>query len=162
HVEIEVALLVTNKTPSGTYRGPGRFEADFCRERLMELVAADLGIDRVEFRRRNLIAEHEMPYPLPTVVTLDIASRTASGDYRATFERCLEEIDWSSKTALQGRLIEGRYHGVAVGCYLEGGASGPRENARLVLGRDGRVSVYIGSSSIGQGLETVCAQIAAD
>jgi carbon-monoxide dehydrogenase large subunit len=162
HVAIEVALLMTNKTPVGTYRGPGRFEADFFRERLIDLAAADLGIDRVEFRRRNLIAEKEMPYALAKVVALEIESETDSGDYRMTLDRCLEEIDWSGKTALQGKLIDGRYHGVAIGCYLEGGASGPRENARLVLEPDGSVSVHIGSSAIGQGLETVCAQIAAD
>ncbi len=63
---------------------------------------------------------------------------------------------------LQGTLIDGRYHGVAIGCYIEGGASGPKENARLVLERDGSVSVFVGSSSVGQGIETVFAQIAAD
>ena len=63
---------------------------------------------------------------------------------------------------MQGKLIDGRYRGIAIGCYLEGGASGPKESARLVLEADGKVSVYVGSSSIGQGLETVCAQIAAD
>ena len=67
HVRMDVAMLVTNKTPSGTYRGPGRFESDFCRERLFDMVAADLGIDRVEFRRRNLMAEADMPYPLAKV-----------------------------------------------------------------------------------------------
>ena len=56
-----MSLLLTNKTPAGTYRGPGRFEADFFRERLFDMAARDLGIDRVEFRRRNLIAEAEMP-----------------------------------------------------------------------------------------------------
>jgi aerobic carbon-monoxide dehydrogenase large subunit len=162
HVAIEVALLVTNKTPVGTYRGPGRFEADFFRERLIELAAADLGIDRVDFRRRNLIAEHEMPYPLAKVLALEIESETDSGDYRMTLDRCLQEFDWGGKAPLQGKLIDGRYHGIAVGCYLEGGASGPRENARLVLEPDGSVAVHIGSSSIGQGLETVSAQIAAD
>jgi carbon-monoxide dehydrogenase large subunit len=59
-------------------------------------------------------------------------------------------------------MIDGRYHGCAVGCYIEGGASGPRENGRLVLRPDGRVAVHIGSSGIGQGIETVFAQIAAD
>jgi carbon-monoxide dehydrogenase large subunit len=96
------------------------------------------------------------------VEPLNIASETDSGDYRSTLERCLEEIDWTSKAALRGKLIDGRYHGAAVGCYIEGGASGPKEGARLVLEADGKVSVYVGSSSIGQGLETVCAQIAAD
>jgi aerobic carbon-monoxide dehydrogenase large subunit len=162
HVRIDVALMVTNKTPSGTYRGPGRYEADFFRERLFDIAAGELGIDRVEFRRRNLIAEAEMPYALATVAPLDIKTETDSGDYRMTLDRCLAEIDWSAKTAMQGKLIDGRYRGTAVGCYLEGGASGPKESARLVLEADGKVSVYVGSSSIGQGLETVCAQIAAD
>src|SRR5262249_15922105 len=122
----------------------------------------ELGLDRVEFRRRNLLAEAEMPYRLPTVEPLAIETETDSGDYGITLSRCLAEIDWSAKSAMQGKLIDGRYRGTAIGCCLEGGASGPKESARLVLGSDGKVSVYIGSSSIGQGLETVCAQIAAD
>jgi carbon-monoxide dehydrogenase large subunit len=159
---MDVRMLMTNKTPSATYRGPGRFEADFCRERLIDMVARDLGMDRVEFRRRNLIAEAEMPYPLATVRALNIETECDSGDYRVTLDRCLDEFDWAEKTKLQGRLIEGRYHGVGIGCYIEGGASGPRENARLRLENDGTVSVFIGSSSVGQGVETVFAQIAAD
>ena len=162
NVRIEVALLATNKTPVGTYRGPGRFEADFFRERLFDMAAQDLGLDRVAFRRRNLISEQEMPYPLAKVAVLDIESETDSGDYRATLDRCLDEIGWAAKAALQGRLVDGRYHGLGIGCYFEGGASGPRENARLVLETDGSVSVHVGSSSVGQGLETVFAQIAAD
>jgi carbon-monoxide dehydrogenase large subunit len=162
NARIDVSLLMTNKTPAGTYRGPGRFEADFFRERLFDIAARELGIDRVAFRRRNLITEADMPYPVLTVSPLNIASETDSGDYRITLDRCLDEIDWTGKAALQGQLIDGRYRGSAVGCYLEGGASGPKESARLVLENDGKVSVYTGSSSIGQGLETVCAQIAAD
>ena len=162
HVHMQVALLVTNKTPSGTYRGPGRFEADFCRERLFDMVAADLGIDRVEFRRQNLIAEADMPYPLATVQVLDIATECDSGDYRTTLDRCLAEFDWIAKSKISGQLVDGRYHGLAVGCYIEGGASGPKENARIALNADGSFSVFVGSSSVGQGVETVFAQIAAD
>ena len=161
-IRMQVSLVVTNKTPVGTYRGPGRFEADFFRERLFDMAAKDLGIDPVEFRRRNLIAESEMPYPLARVAELDLATETDSGDYRITLERCLEEVGWAAKSPLQGKLVGGRYHGLAVGCYFEGGASGPRESARLVLERDARVSVYVGSSANGQGLETVFGQIAAD
>ncbi|HMA73285.1 MAG TPA: xanthine dehydrogenase family protein molybdopterin-binding subunit [Xanthobacteraceae bacterium] len=161
-IRMEVSLHVTNKTPVGTYRGPGRFEADFFRERLFDMAAGDLGIDRVEFRRRNLIAESEMPYALAKVVELDLDTATDSGDYRTTLERCLKEIGWAVKTPLQGRLIDGRYHGLAIGCYFEGGASGPREHARLVLEADGTISVHVGSSANGQGLETAFAQIAAD
>jgi aerobic carbon-monoxide dehydrogenase large subunit len=161
NIHMRVSLVVTNKTPVGTYRGPGRFEADFFRERF-DMAANDLGIDPVEFRRRNLIAESEMPYPLARVVELDLATETDSGDYRITLERCLEEIGWAAKSPLQGKLVDGRYQGLAVGCYFEGGASGPRESARLVLERDASVSVYVGSSANGQGLETVFSQIAAD
>jgi carbon-monoxide dehydrogenase large subunit len=162
NIRIHASLLLTNKTPVGTYRGPGRFEADFFRERLFDMAARDLGIDRVEFRRRNLIAEAEMPYPLARIVELDLDTATDSGDYRITLERCLAEIDWAGKAPLQGKAIDGRYHGLAIGCYLEGGASGPKETARLVLETDGSVSVYVGSSANGQGLETAFAQIAAD
>jgi aerobic carbon-monoxide dehydrogenase large subunit len=162
HVRVEVTMVVTNKTPSGTYRGPGRFESDFCRERLMDIAAADLGIDRVEFRRRNLIAESEMPYPLAKVQELDIVSECDSGDYQMTLDRCLAEFDWAGRSKLQGKQIDGRYHGIAVGCYLEGGGTGPRENARLVIEPDGKISVYVGSSSVGQGVETVFSQVAAD
>ncbi len=162
HVRMDVTMLVTNKTPAGTYRGPGRFESDFCRERLIDMAAADLGIDRVEFRRRNLVAEAEMPYALPTVQVLDIETACDSGDYRQTLDRCLDEFKWNERSKRQGKQGDGRHHGVAVGCYLEGGGSGPRENVRLVIEPDGSVSLYVGSSSVGQGVETVLAQIAAD
>ena len=162
HVRIDVCLMMTNKTPAGTYRGPGRYEADFFRERLFDIAAGELGLDRVAFRRRNLIAEAEQPYRLATVAPLDIATQTDSGDYAMTLARCLKEIEWSAKARMHGKLIDGRYRGTAIGCYLEGGASGPKESARLVLEADGKVAVYVGSSAIGQGLETVCAQIAAD
>jgi carbon-monoxide dehydrogenase large subunit len=161
-IRVTASLVLTNKTPVGTYRGPGRFEADFFRERLFDMAAGDLGIDRVEFRRKNLLTEAEMPYALATVAELDLETATDSGDYRVTYERCLAEIDWAGKSGLQGRPVAGRYHGVAVGCYFEGGASGPKETARLVLRDDGKVAVYVGSSANGQGLETAFAQIAAD
>ena len=162
HIHVGIDLLVSNKTPTGTYRGPGRFEADFFRERLFDMAAGDLELDRVEFRRHNLIAETEMPYTLARVAPLDAGSEADSGDYRATLDRCIAAFDWRERSALQGRLIDGRYHGLGIGCYFEGGGSGPRENARLELERDGSVSVYVGSSSVGQGVETVLAQIAAD
>ena len=111
HVRIDVSLMMTNKTPSGTYRGPGRYEADFFRERLFDIAAGELGIDRVEFRRRNLIAEAEHPYRLATVEPLKQATETDSGDYHTTLERCLAEIDWNAKAAMQGKLVDGRYRG---------------------------------------------------
>ena len=67
-----------------------------------------------------------MPYRLATVQPLDLGTETDSGDYAVTLSRCLDEIDWATKAAMQGKLIDGRYRGTAIGCYLEGGASGPK------------------------------------
>ena len=103
-----------------------------------------------------------MPYRLATVQVLDIESECDSGDYRATLDRCLAEFKWAEREKLNGKRIDGRYHGIAVGCYLEGGGTGPRENVRLVVEADGAITLYVGSSSVGQGVETVFAQIAAD
>jgi carbon-monoxide dehydrogenase large subunit len=162
NIDIDVALQLTNKTPVGTYRGPGRFETDFFRERLIDMAAGDLGIDRVELRRRNLVSQAEMPYTIATITPYESKDAFDSGDYQVTLARCLDEIGWAAKSELQGRLIEGRYHGLGVGCFIEGGAAGPKESARLVLETDGTFTVYVGSSAVGQGIETVFAQIAAD
>ena len=162
NIDIDVALQLTNKTPVGTYRGPGRFETDFFRERLLDMVAQDLGLDRVAFRRRNLVSKQEMPYQIATITPFESKDEFDSGDYQATLDRCLDEIKWSEKSKLAGKLVDGRYHGLALGCFIEGGAAGPKESARIVLERDGLYSVYVGSSAIGQGLETAFAQIAAD
>ena len=163
-ISLHAHAYVSNKTPAGTYRGPGRYEGCFFMERLMDIAAQALGVDQLEIRRRNLLTQQEMPYPLASVAPSDGRAETScdSGDYRVAFERCVAESGWTEKAALQGRLIEGRYHGLGVACFIEGGASGPQENARLVLEAHGDLSLYLGSSSVGQGVETVFAQIAAD
>jgi carbon-monoxide dehydrogenase large subunit len=161
-VKLDVSLWMTNKTPVGTYRGPGRFETDFFRERLLDIVAQDLGIDRVEFRRKNLVAHAEMPYRVATISPYVHEDELDSGDYQVTLDRCLKEIGWSEKGKIAGQLVDGRYHGIAVGCFIEGGAAGPKEMARLEINDDGTITVFMGSSAVGQGVETVFAQIAAD
>jgi carbon-monoxide dehydrogenase large subunit len=164
NIEVNAHALVSNKTPAGTYRGPGRFEGCFFCERMLDLAAQDLGLDRLAIRRRNLIAVNEMPYPLASVIPNDGFGETQcdSGDYASTFDRCVAEARWSEKVPLQGKLIDGRYHGLGIACFIEGGASGPRESARIAVERDGGVAVYVGSSAVGQGIETILAQIAAD
>jgi carbon-monoxide dehydrogenase large subunit len=164
NIRLSSSALVTNKTPTGTYRAPGRYEGSSFCERLIELAAKDLGIDSIEMRRRNLVTDTEMPYRLAHVEPRDLATETEcdSGDYAYVLDRCLAEFGWEEKRHLQGRLIDGRYHGVAVVCFVEGGGIGPKENARLELERDGTVTVYVGSAAVGQGLETIMAQIAAD
>ncbi|MGH7109322.1 MAG: xanthine dehydrogenase family protein molybdopterin-binding subunit [Stellaceae bacterium] len=164
NIRIASSALVTNKTPTGTYRAPGRYEGCFFCERLIELAANDLGLDSALMRRKNLIADAEMPYKLARVEPGDLyaESECDSGDYAHAFDRCLAEFGWNEKKKVQGQLIDGRYHGVAVACFIEGGGAGPKELARLTLEADGSVTVAVGSAAVGQGLETVMAQIAAD
>jgi len=164
NLRLAAHAMVSNKTPTGTYRAPGRFEGSFFCERLIDMAAADLGLDRLAMRRRNLLTAPEMPYALAPIVPDDGLGETQcdSGDYTRTFDRCVADFDWAGKAPLNGRLIEGRYHGLGIACFIEGGGSGPREHARMDVEADGAVAVYVGSSAIGQGLETVMAQIAAD
>ena len=161
-IAITSSMLVTNKTPTGTYRGPGRFEGDYFRERLLDIAAATLGIDVVEIRRKNLHRAAAMPCKLATITPVLKEEELDSGDYQSTLDRCLAEFGWAEKAALGGKTIDGVKHGVGIACFIEGGAAGPRENARMTLEADGRVSVYVGSTIVGQGLETVLVQIAAD
>ena len=162
HIDITATMLVTNKTPSGTYRGPGRFEGDFFRERLIDLMAKDLGLDRVEIRRRNLVTDAEMPFQLADITPYDHHDELDSGDNPALLDRCLADFGWAEKARLGGRLIDGLYHGIAIGCFIEGGGAGPSEDARIVLETDGRITLYMGSAAVGQGIETIMAQIAGD
>jgi carbon-monoxide dehydrogenase large subunit len=162
HIWVESSAHLTNKGPIGTYRGPGRFEADYFRERLMQIAADELGIDPVEFRRMNLVRKEQMPYPLATLDKPQKPENLDSGDYRITLDRCLHEFDWEGKKALQGKLVDGRWHGVAIACFIEGGGGGIKESARLEIEEDGRLGIYVGSTNLGQGLVTVLTQIAAD
>jgi aerobic carbon-monoxide dehydrogenase large subunit len=162
NIDLKSHVMMTNKAPIGTYRGPGRFESDYFRERFFDIAAKDLGIDPVDFRRRNLVSEAEMPYRLPDIQPVPVEEELDSGDNAMILDRCLAEFGWTEKEKLRGQLIDGLYHGVAIGCFVEGGGAGPRENARLVLEADGIVSVYVGSTAVGQGVLTVLTQIAAD
>ena len=162
NIQIKSHAILTNKAPIGTYRGPGRFETDFFRERLFDIVAEELEIDKVEFRRRNLVTEAEMPYSIATIRPVERKENFDSGNYIKTLERCLGEFGWSEKKKFDGKLINGLHHGIAIGCFVEGGAAGPSENAKAEIQNDGSVNIYVGSTAVGQGVLTVLSQIAAD
>lgn len=164
NIALDATIYATSKTPTGTYRGPGRFEGSFFGERLFDIAARDLGIDPVDFRMRNLLTEDELPCQLPPVLDVDDGGKTEcdSGNYGELLALCAEKLDWANRCKLQGQFVDGRYHGCAIGCFIEGGAGGPRENARMEIAADGRILVSVGSSAIGQGLETILGQIAAD
>jgi carbon-monoxide dehydrogenase large subunit len=160
-IALTVEAFVTSKTPVGTLRAPGRFEANFFRERLLDMVAADLKLDPIAFRRKNLIKEAELPFRTGKLVPYEPETEFDTGDYHASFERAVAEIGWEKNKHKQGRLIDGRYHGLAAAPFVESGGSG-KENCRVVIAKDGSVDVYVGSSVLGQGLETTLAQVAAD
>ncbi len=104
-IEVEVAAFMTSKTPVGTLRAPGRFEANFFRERLMDMAARDLDVDPVAFRKKNLITEAELPYSIGQLVPYETETAYDTGDYHAAFDRCLTEIGWEEKRPMQGQRV---------------------------------------------------------
>jgi len=160
HGRVRVAL--TNKTPCGTYRAPGRFEGSAAREQLLDVAASQLGMDRVELRRRNLLTPAELPCQramstLGTDVVLD------DGDYPGLLEAAAAEagrLGYPAEVS-HGRQA-GRRRGLGVAAFLEKSGLGPQETADVVVSGTGAVHVYSGGTSLGQGIETVLAQIAAD
>ncbi len=164
-IQVYSHAVVTNKTPAGTYRGPGFYECSFFFERLLDKAAKALSIDRCDIRRRNLIPKSAMPFELWPVQPDSGWDPFCydSGDYEEAFDQALRQSNWTDKTRLQGqRQPDGRYHGLGVASFIECGGSGPMETAAMRFDEQGNVIVALGSSSIGQGIETIMAQIAAD
>ncbi len=155
-------VRLTNKTPGGTYRAPGRFESTFVRERLMDAIAARLGIDRIEVRRRNLIAKAEMPYRRP-LATLGTEVVLDSGDYAGLLDKALAVVGWNDlQEGLRRRRAAGECVGAGLAIFVEKSGLGPFEGVRLSVDSAGLVEVVTGAASVGQGVETVVAQICAD
>ena len=155
-------IRLTNKTPCGTYRAPGRYESTFVRERLLDAIAAKIGVDKVEIRKRNLIQRSAMPYRLG-LDTLGTQIVYDSGDYTALLDKALKAARWDE---LQKQLGERRKNGERVGAgvamFVEKSGLGPFDTVRVEINTDGLVEVITGVASIGQGVETVIAQICAD
>jgi aerobic carbon-monoxide dehydrogenase large subunit len=155
-------VRLTNKTPCGTYRAPGRYESTFVRERLMDAIAARMNIDPVEIRRRNLIAAAEMPYArhldtLGTEMTYD------SGDYAGLLDKALKQIGWKKLgDDLRRRRAAGEAVGVGMAMFVEKSGLGPYDGVHATIDTSGTVEIVTGSTSVGQGMETVIAQICAD
>jgi aerobic carbon-monoxide dehydrogenase large subunit len=155
-------VCLTNKTPGGTYRAPGRFETTFVRERLMDAIAARLNIDRIEVRRRNLVPKEDMPYRRP-LATLGTEIILDSGDYAGLIDKALTAIKWSAlQDELQRRRAAGECVGAGLGLFVEKSGLGPSDGVRVSVDTSGLVEVVTGVASIGQGVETVMAQICAD
>lgn len=158
----QVRCLLTNKTPTGTYRGPGRFECTFVRERLMDIAAQKLGIDLLELRRRNFVTPAEMPYEVGSG-SLNQKTVYDCGDYRSALDQALEAVGYEAARVEQAEARRrGRYVGIGVGCLVEKAGLGPWEYARVEVDGTGHVVVYSGIAAVGQGIETTLAQVTAD
>jgi CO/xanthine dehydrogenase Mo-binding subunit len=156
-------VRLTNKTPAATYRAPGRFESTFVRGRLMDAVAARLGLDPVEVRRRNLITAAEMPYCKvynePGVEELEIDS----GDYAGLLDKALAAFGWDQlQQDLKRRRAAGEMVGAGVAIFLEESGRGPTDNAKISVDPSGAVELITGGASLGQGFATAMAQICAE
>jgi CO/xanthine dehydrogenase Mo-binding subunit len=155
-------IRLTNKTPGGTYRAPGRYETTFARERMMDAIAAHLHLDPIELRRRNLIDTSEMPYARP-LATLGADIVLDSGDYAGLLDKALLAVDWTSLQAdLRQRRAAGQAVGAGLAMYVEKSGLGPFDGVRVSVDPSGAVEVVTGAASVGQGVETVVAQICAD
>jgi CO/xanthine dehydrogenase Mo-binding subunit len=155
-------VRLTNKTPCGTYRAPGRFEGSFVRERLLDAIADRLGLDPIRVRRINLIPKSAMPFRRD-FSTLGTELIYDTGDYAGLLDKCLARAGWKTlRDDAARRRQDGEMVGVGLGFFVEKSGLGPFDDVRIALGRDGTIEVVTGAASIGQGVETVLAQICAD
>ena len=164
-IQINVTGVFTNKMATDAYRGAGRPEATYVVERALDLVAAELGLDPVEARRRNFPRPDEFPFKTATGLFYD------SGDYAGALDKALANADYTELRAEQKLARErGRLVGIGVSTYVEICALGPSqampaggwESATVRIEPTGKVTVLTGASPHGQGQETSFAQLAAD
>ncbi|TBH20949.1 xanthine dehydrogenase family protein molybdopterin-binding subunit [Thermus thermamylovorans] len=169
-IHAHVTGVLTNTVPVDAYRGAGRPEACYLLERLVDLAAQELGLDPAEIRRQNYIPKDAFPYPTPVALVYD------SGDYAAALDKALELLGYETWRREQEELRkQGRYLGIGLASYIEacglapskvvgqlGAQAGLWESALIRVAPTGKVEVYTGSHSHGQGHETAFAQVVAD
>jgi carbon-monoxide dehydrogenase large subunit len=153
---------LTNKTPAATYRAPGRYETTFIRERLIDAIAVKLGIDPIEVRRRNAITAAEMPFSRP-LEALGEEIHFDTGDYMGLLKMVLDAASWNDLQAdLRRRRAAGELVGAGISMFVEKSGLGPADGVKIAVDTSGAVEVITGGASIGQGFETVMAQVAAE
>lgn len=160
-VHVRTRSALTNKTPTASYRGAGRPEAAYALERLVDTAAAQLSIDPVELRRRNLIPDDAFPYRTPTGAVYD------SGRYGAALDAALDAVDMTALRAEQRRRRDAGERsllGVGVASWVErtGGQGGSSEYAAVELTTEGEIVARIGTATQGQGHIVAFAQVVAE
>jgi CO/xanthine dehydrogenase Mo-binding subunit len=153
---------LTNKTPAATYRAPGGYESSFVRERLLDVAARKLGIEAAEIRRRNLIQPGDMPFRRAFDQAGVEPQILDSGDYPSLLQKAQGAIGFEAlKEALVRRRAAGESVGVGMSIFFDESGRGPADGARATIDSNGNVELVTGGASLGQGFETVMAQICA-
>ncbi len=152
-----IHAIVTNATPTAPYRGAGRPEANHFIERMFDLAARELKMDRAEIRRRNIVDQKDMPFHSAMGLTYD------AGDFRGNMELVLARADWANfKTRRREAKKRGKLAGIGVANHIEGPVGAPIERVIVSVLPTGKVDVIVGTQSTGQGHETSFAQVMAD
>jgi aerobic carbon-monoxide dehydrogenase large subunit len=156
--------VFTNKPIVTPYRGAGRQHGIFVVERLLDIAARELGMDRAEIRRRNFIPADAFPYNNEIIYQDFTPLEYDSGNYEPILDKALDMIGYRQFLAEERPRLraQGRNVGIAIACYVEGTGIGPYEGAKVQVQADGKVSVATGIGTQGQGHFTSFAQIAAD
>jgi carbon-monoxide dehydrogenase large subunit len=153
-IYVNVIGLFTNTVPVDAYRGAGRPEANYLVERLIDAAAAELRMDRVEIRARNMVPPSAMPYTTPMGKVYD------SGDFKVVLNAAVEKADWAGFPARREEAARrGKRRGIGLAYYLEATAGAGVERAEIRFAADGFVDVYVGTQSTGQGHETAYVQL---
>jgi aerobic carbon-monoxide dehydrogenase large subunit len=158
---IVISLCLTNMVPAAPTRGAGRPQGTFVMERLLDRIAAAVGISREEVRRRNLIPPDQMPFTTPVRQRDGSMMTYDSGDYPECQRRVLAAADWEAfperREAARGA---GRWRGIGLANYVEATGRGPFESATMRIGPSGTIVVTTGATAQGQGVKTMLTQIA--
>ena len=155
--------VLTNKAPCAPVRGAGRPECAYVMDRIVDMVADELGMDPIAVREKNLITPEDMPYEMGLPYRDGKRIAYDRGDFPAQLHQLMDVLDaqgWRSRKVELRNL--GRRIGIGFSSFLEGSGVGPHEGALVRIDQTGKVSVYTGAQPHGQGLETTLAQVAAD
>ena len=161
---IEAKIAATTKVPNAPYRGAGRPEAAFAMERIVDLVAGELGLESADVRLRNMVRADEMPYRVGIPYRDGEPIVYDGGDYPRALRQALAALGGLAEFRERQRVAreKGRYLGLGIGCYVEGTGVGPFESATVRIDPSGKIFVSSGAASQGQGMETIFAQVVAD
>jgi carbon-monoxide dehydrogenase large subunit len=163
NLQLEFKAVFTNKVTATVVRGAGRPQAVYVMEKVIDRIARELDMDPAEVRRRNFIQKDDYPYPVGILYRDNNPMEYDSGDYPACLEKALELIGYGDfrKSQLESRK-RGIRLGIGIAAYVEGTGFGPYEGGSVKAGSDGKIYVFTGAASQGQGQETALGQICAD